>query len=65
LVLVSLVAALTLGLLAMAQRPEVGTLNVGDTAPNFKLRHIKGSDLFELKASFGKQPTVLVFGSYT
>ncbi len=54
-----------MGTLLAGQRPEVGSLNVGDTAPGFSLRVLRTRDSFELKSNFGKRPTVLVFGSYT
>ena len=40
-------------------------LNVGDDAPNFKLKTLKQDAEFELASNFGKRPTVLIFGSYT
>jgi hypothetical protein len=60
-----LLAAIATCVLAVPQRPVVGSLVVGDSAPNFKLRLLQGEGSFELKSNFGKQPTVLVFGSYT
>ena len=45
-----------------------GTLQVGDMAPDFHLRTADRSaspEKVQLSASRGKQPVVLVFGSYT
>lgn len=42
-----------------------GTLKVGDTAPDFTLKSLDGKSTVKLSAHKGKQPVVLVFGSYT
>ncbi len=41
------------------------TLQVGDTAPDFKLKTRDGDREVQLAAFKGKRPVVLVFGSYT
>jgi peroxiredoxin len=46
-------------------RPRQGNLNVGDPAPNFKLKSPDGKREVELASFKGKKPVVLVFGSYT
>jgi peroxiredoxin len=38
---------------------------VGDLAPDFELRDIKGENTIRLSDFQGKKPVVLVFGSYT
>lgn len=43
---------------------RAGTLNVGDAAPDFRLRTLDHSSEVELASMRGK-PVVLVFGSYT
>jgi hypothetical protein len=45
--------------------PQQGTLDVGDSAPNFRLKQLGRDEWFELKAHLGKRPIVLIFGSYT
>ena len=42
-----------------------GTLRVGDPAPDFSLPLQKGHGNVTLSSFRGKQPVVLVFGSYT
>jgi hypothetical protein len=42
-----------------------GTLRVGDRAPDFSLPLQKGNGQATLSSFRGKQPVVLVFGSYT
>ena len=44
---------------------RAGTLNVGDTAPNFRLATFDKSAEVELNSFRGKSPVVLIFGSYT
>ena len=50
---------------------RAGTLKVGDAAPDFALRtvdkggHSQSSAQVQLSSFRGKQPVVLVFGSYT
>ncbi len=59
--------------LAFAQRggnrsgsmPHVGTLSVGDVAPDFKLANLDGKSAVELSSFKSKRPVVLIFGSYT
>lgn len=41
------------------------TLKVGSHAPDFKLRTVDGTGEVQLSSYRGKQPVVLVFGSYT
>ena len=40
-------------------------LKVGDKAPAVKLEYLRDGKTYDLKESFGKRPTVLIFGSYT
>ena len=40
-------------------------LKVGDTAPAVKLEYLNDGKTYDLEDSFGKRPTVLIFGSYT
>ncbi len=47
-----------------AQSPAK-SLQVGDSAPAFKLKLLGKNEWFELGSNLGKRPTVLVFGSYT
>jgi hypothetical protein len=67
----AIVAAIgAIGLLAVAlasqrQSPQVGNLQVGQSAPNFKLKFLGKNEWFELKSNIGKRPTMLIFGSYT
>jgi hypothetical protein len=42
-----------------------GTLQVGDAAPDFTLESTDHKDHFQLSSVRGKEPVVLVFGSYT
>jgi len=42
-----------------------GTLEVGDVAPDFTLRTADKKGHVQLSSFRGKQPVVLVFGSYT
>jgi len=42
-----------------------GQLNVGDAAPDFALRTSDKKGVVQLSSFRGKQPVVLVFGSYT
>ena len=42
-----------------------GALRVGDAAPDFSLPHVDHTADVTLSAFRGKQPVVLVFGSYT
>jgi len=46
-------------------RPLQGNLKVGDTAPEFALKTIKGDETVRLSDARGRQPTILVFGSFT
>ncbi len=61
------VAALRLG--SPGGRPgdgrRVGTLQVGDPAPDFTLKDQEGKTAVQLAAFKEKKPVVLVFGSYT
>lgn len=41
------------------------TLNVGDAAPDFKLKAKDGSSEVRLSTFKGRRPVVLVFGSFT
>ncbi|HET6386577.1 MAG TPA: hypothetical protein VFJ58_24565 [Armatimonadota bacterium] len=46
-------------------RPLVGDLKVGEMAPDFELKLAKSDGLVRLSDSRGRQPIVLIFGSYT
>ena len=46
-------------------RARAGTLNIGDTAPDFSLVKLDKSGSIQLSALNQQQPVVLVFGSYT
>jgi hypothetical protein len=42
-----------------------GTLRVGDAAPDFDLQTLDKSGRVQLSSFRGRQPVVLIFGSYT
>lgn len=44
---------------------RAGDLEVGEVAPDFALRTTDGKSRVQLSSFRGKQPVVLVFGSYT
>jgi peroxiredoxin len=44
---------------------RAGTLQVGDTAPDFSLPLLHGDRKVTLSAEYRKKPVVLIFGSYT
>ncbi len=44
---------------------RAGELEVGDVAPDFALRTTDGKSRVQLSSFRGRQPVVLVFGSYT
>jgi hypothetical protein len=46
-------------------RARAGTLSVGETAPDFQLLTLDHKSEVQLSSFRGKQPVVLVFGSYT
>ncbi len=46
-------------------RARAGTLSVGETAPDFQLPTLDHKSEVQLSSFRGKQPVVLVFGSYT
>ena len=46
-------------------RARAGTLNVGDSAPDFSLMKLDHSGRVQLSELNKTQPVVLVFGSYT
>jgi hypothetical protein len=46
-------------------RARAGTLNVGDQAPDFRLRTLDKSAEVSLASFRGQKPVVLIFGSYT
>ena len=46
-------------------RARVGSLSMGDTAPDFELTTVDRSATVRLSSFRGSQPVVLVFGSYT
>ncbi len=49
----------------MWKHARAGHLNVGDQAPDFTLPMLDGSQTVSLASFRGKQPVVLIFGSYT
>jgi peroxiredoxin len=49
----------------MWTRARAGTLNYGDSAPDFTLAKLDKSEKVQLSALTSRQPVVLVFGSYT
>ena len=46
-------------------RARAGSVNVGDTAPDFELPTLDKSARVRLSSFRGSKPVVLVFGSYT
>ena len=46
-------------------RARAGSLHVGDSAPDFRLRVLDQQDQVQLSSFRGSKPVVLVFGSYT
>jgi len=46
-------------------RPLLGDLKVGQSAPDFELKTIRGDSTVHLSDTRGRVPTVLVFGSFT
>ena len=46
-------------------RARAGTVHAGDTAPDFQLPTLDHKSEVQLSSFRGKQPVVLVFGSYT
>ncbi len=46
-------------------RARAGTVHPGDTAPDFQLPTLDHKSEVQLSSFRGKQPVVLVFGSYT
>lgn len=53
-----------IGMLLYDQRRE-GTLKVGDRAPDVTLVELDGVSEAQLAHRFGKQPLVVIFGSFT
>lgn len=49
----------------MWTRARIGTLNLGDEAPDFNLEAQDKSGAVKLSSFRGRKPVVLVFGSYT
>lgn len=55
------------------ERPQEGTLKVGDAAPDFELKRLPAEgekkadppEQVKLSSFQGKRPVVLIFGSYT
>jgi hypothetical protein len=45
--------------------PRVGSLRVGDVAPDFTLSDLEGKNPTQLSGFRGKRPVLLVFGSIT
>lgn len=60
----SLAAGLALAAPARPHRRE-GDLKVGDKAPDFTLKLLGSDKKLTLSSNFGKQPTALIFASYT
>jgi peroxiredoxin len=48
-----------------ADRAQEGSLKEGDAAPDFKLKSLDGNSEVRLASFRGRQPVVLIFGSYT
>jgi hypothetical protein len=46
-------------------RARAGSVNVGDTAPDFRLPTLDHKSTVQLASFRGERPVVLVFGSYT
>jgi hypothetical protein len=46
-------------------RPQAGALQHGDPAPDFRLKTVDGKHEVRLAQFRGRQPVVLIFGSYT
>jgi len=46
-------------------RARAGSLNVGDQAPDFRLRTLDKTAEVSLDSFRGQKPVVLIFGSYT
>lgn len=44
---------------------RVDTIQVGDMAPDFRLKTLDGKRTVHLRSHLGQRPVVLVFGSYT
>jgi hypothetical protein len=63
LLVVGLSANLSLSI-QRGQRPGAG-IPEGQPAVDFDLKLLKSDKTFKLSSNFGKQPTVLIFGSYT
>lgn len=61
---VLLAASLLLASEQRQQRRGQG-ITEGQPAVDFTLKLLKSDKSFTLSANFGKQPTVLIFGSYT
>ena len=53
-----------LGFQGAVNRRGVGIAE-GQPAADFTLKLLKSEKTFKLSSNFGKQPTVLIFGSYT
>jgi hypothetical protein len=49
----------------MWKHARAGRLHTGDEAPDFMLPQLDGSQTVSLASFRGKQPVVLIFGSYT
>ena len=49
----------------MWTQARAGTVHVGETAPDFQLPTLDHESVVQLSSLRGKQPVVLVFGSYT
>jgi len=48
-----------------ARMPQEGGPKVGTAAPDFTLKNLDGKGEVKLSSFRGKQPVVLIFGSYT
>src|SRR5271168_3303516 len=59
------IAFLVLPFETLWMNARAGHLQVGDAAPDFTLKTVDGAKEVQLSSFRGKQPVVLVFGSYT
>ena len=59
-----LASAMTLGVWAQSPRPRQGDLKVGDAAPDFTVKDVRGKKAVKLSDLKGR-PVVLIFGSCT
>jgi hypothetical protein len=60
-----LLSVAALGQRGSSDRPQEGNLKVGDPAPDFDLKRLDEKGTVKLSSFKGKEPVVLIFGSYT